>query len=96
MIVVFILSALRRIRIRGLWKLPDQLRGKLGLVLIRGAMLSKILSQFSVDGWCYVPSLLFDLRSNYAESNEDNGDILKRSLAPTATPSASNPVAGHR
>ena len=94
--MVFILSALRRIRIRGLWKLPDQLRGKLGLVLIRGAMLSKILSQFSVDGWFYVPSLLFDLRSNYAESNEDNGDILKRSLAPTATPSASNPVAGHR
>ncbi|DAA25377.1 TPA: hypothetical protein BOS_10837 [Bos taurus] len=34
-------------------------------------------------------------KSNYAESNENNGDILKRSLAPTATPSASNPVAGH-
>ena len=59
-------------------------------------MLSKILIQFSVDGWCYVPSLLFGLRSNCGESNEDNGDILKRSLAPTATPSASNPVAGHR
>ena len=28
-------------------------------------MLSKSLIQFSVDGWGYVPSLLFDLRPNY-------------------------------
>ena len=51
-----------------LWKLPDgidRLRGKLGLVLMGGAMLSKSLIQFSVDGWGYVPSLLFDLRPNY-------------------------------
>ena len=36
-----------------LWKLPDGrdwLRGKLGLVLMGGAMLSKSLVQFSVDG----------------------------------------------
>ena len=65
MIVVFILSALWRIRIRGLWKLPGErnwLWVKLGLVLMDGAMLSKFLIQFSVDGWSCIPSLLFDLR----------------------------------
>ena len=39
------------IRIRGLWKLPDRrdwLWGKLGLILMGGAMLSKSLIQFSV------------------------------------------------
>ena len=35
--------------------------GELGLVLMGGAMLSKSLFQFSVDGWGCVPSLLFDL-----------------------------------
>ena len=41
------------IRIRGLWKLPDGrdwLRGKLVPVLMGGAMLSKFLIHFSVDG----------------------------------------------
>ena len=45
-----------------LWKLPDgreRLRGKLGLVLMGGAMLSKSLIQYSVDGWSCLPSLLF-------------------------------------
>ena len=49
-------------RVRGLWKLPDGrdwLRGKLGLVLMEGAILSKSLIQFSVDGWSCVPFLLF-------------------------------------
>ena len=32
-----------------------------------GAMLSKSLIQFSVDGWGCVPSLLFELRPNYVE-----------------------------
>ena len=41
-----------------------------------GAMLSKSLIQFCVDGQGRVPSLLFDLRSNYAGGNEDNGDLL--------------------
>ena len=36
----------------------ERLRGKLGLVLMGGAMLSKSLIQFSVDGWSCVPSLL--------------------------------------
>ena len=51
-----------------LWKLPDgidRLRGKLGLVLMGGAMLSKSLIQFSIDGQGCVPSLLSDLRPNY-------------------------------
>ena len=50
----FSLSALWWIRLRGFWKLPDGrdwLRGKLGLVLMGEAMLSKSLIQFSVDGW---------------------------------------------
>ena len=39
-------------------------------------MLSKSLSQFSVDGQRCVPSLFFDLRPNYGRDNEDNGDLL--------------------
>ena len=57
--MVFILSALLGIRIRGLWKLPvgrDLLWGKLGLVLMGGAMFSKSLIRFSVDRLEYVPS----------------------------------------
>ena len=53
-------------------------RGKLGLVLMGRAMLSKSLIQFSVDGWGCVPSLLFDLRPNYGGGNEDNGHLLPK------------------
>ena len=87
------------IRIRGLWKLPDGidwLWGKLGLVLMGRAMLSKFLIQFSVDGWGCVPSLLFDLRPNHGRGNKDNGDLLHRSHAGTAALSAPDPAAGHR
>ena len=83
MIVVFILSALWWIRIRGLWKLPDGrhwLRGKLGRVLMGGATLSKSWIQFSVDGRGCVFSLLFDLRPNYGGGNEENGDLLQKVL----------------
>ena len=45
-----------------------------------GAMLSKSLIQVSVDGWGYVPSLLFDLRLNYGGGNEDNGDLLQKKV----------------
>ena len=41
-------------------------------------MLSKSLIQFSVDGQGYIPSLLFDLRPNYAGGNEDNDDFLQK------------------
>ena len=49
--------------------------GKLGLVLMGKAMLSKSLIQFSVDGWDCVPSLLFDLRPDYG-----GGSVLLNSL----------------
>ena len=71
------------IRIRGLWKLPDWsdwLWGKLGLVLMSGAMLSKSLIQFSVDGQGCVPFLLFGLRPNYGRGNEGDGDLLQKDL----------------
>ena len=78
--VVFFQSTLWWIRIRGLWKLPDGkdwLWGKLGLVLMVRAMLSKALIQFFVAGWGCVPFLLFDLRPNYGGGSEDNGDLLQ-------------------
>ena len=43
-----------------------------------GAMLSKSLIQFSVDGEGCVPSLLFDLRPNYGGGDEDNGNLLQK------------------
>ena len=43
-----------------------------------GAILSKPLIQFSVDGRSCIPSLLFDLRPNYGGGNEDNGDFLQK------------------
>ena len=69
--------------------------GKLGLVLMGVAMLSKSLTQLSIDGQSCVPSLLFDLRLNYGGGNEDNGDLLQRSHVYTATLSVPDPVAGH-
>ena len=51
--------------------------GKLGLVLMGRAMLSKSLIQFSVEEWDGVPSLLF-IRPNCARGNEDNGDLLQK------------------
>ena len=53
------------------------MRGKLGLVLMGGAMLGKSLIQFSVDGPDCVLSLLLGLRPNYGGGNEDNGDLLQ-------------------
>ena len=67
MVVIFILSALWWIRIRGLWKLPDGrdwLWRKLVLILMGGVMLSKSLIQFSVDVWGCVPSLFFGMGPN--------------------------------
>ena len=68
---------------------------KLGLVLMGRAMLSKSLTQFSVAGQGCVPSLLFNLTPNYGGGNEDNGDLLQKVHACTATHSAPNPAAGH-
>ena len=52
-------------------------KGKLGLILMGRAILSKSLIQFSVDGWGCVASLLFDLRTNYGGGNEENGNLLQ-------------------
>ena len=71
------------------------MRGKLALVLMGRAMLSKSLIPVSFDGWCCVPSLLFDLRPNYGGGDEDNGTSFKRFVAGTAELSALNLAAGH-
>ena len=92
----FILSALWRWSIRSLWKLPhgrDWLRGKLGLILMSGAVFSKSLIQSSVDWWGYVTSLLLDLRPNYGGGSEDNSNLLQK--VPCMHCFASNPEAGH-
>ena len=46
---------------------------------MEGAMLSKSLIQFSVDGWGCVPSL----RPKYGGGKEDNGDLLQKVLSMT-------------
>ena len=77
--MVFILSALWWIKIRGLWKLPDRrdwLRGKQDLILMGMAILSKSSVWFFIDRRGCVPSRLFDLRPNYGGRNEDSGDLL--------------------
>ena len=56
----------------------ERLRRKLGLALMGGAMLSTSLIQFSVDGWGYISSLLFDLRPNYGGGNEGKGNLLQK------------------
>ena len=81
--MVFILSALWGIRIRGLWKLPDGrdwFWGKLGLVLTGGIMFNQSLIKFSLDLGFFVLSTLFGLRPNYSKSNEDNGDFFQKEL----------------
>ena len=57
----------------------------MGLVLMGGAMLSKSLIQFSVDGWGCIPSLLFGLRPNYqptppAETPADSQASLTQTI----------------
>ena len=58
-----------------------------------GAVLSKSLIQFSVDGQGYAPSLFFDLKPNYGGGNE-NGDLLQE-VPRMHCFSASEPAAGH-
>ena len=72
------------------------LRGKLGLVLMGRAMLSRYLTQFSVDGWSCVPFLLFDLRPNYGGGNEDNGDLLQKVPCTQCCTQYHQPCSSHR
>ena len=69
--------------------------GKLDLVLMGRAMLSKSLIQFSVDGWNCVPSLLFTWGQTLVEVMKIMVTSFKRSHACTATFGAPNPAAGH-
>ena len=62
------------------WQLRGRRRALRGASRFKGAMLSKCLIQFSVDGRGCVPSLLFDLRPNYGGGTEDNGDLLQKVL----------------
>ena len=57
----------------------------MGLVLMDGAMLSKILIQFSVDKWACFPSLFFDLRPNYGGVMKIIATSFKKSHAGTAS-----------
>ena len=52
--------------------------GETGSCFDGWGLLSKSLIHFSVDGRGCVPSLLLDLRPNYSEGNEDNGDLLQK------------------
>ena len=58
-------------------------------------MLNKPLTQFSVDGWGCVPSLLFGLRPNYGMGNGSNGDLLQKDLCQHCFYSAPDPTTGH-
>ena len=69
--------------------------GKLGLVLMGGAMLNKSLIQFSIDGWSCAPCRLFTWGQAMVEVMKIMVTSLKRSHECTATLSAPNPAAGH-
>ena len=71
------------------------MRGKLGLVLMGRAMLSKSLIQFCVDGWGCIPHLLFTWDQTMVEVMKIMATSFKRSHAGTATLSVPNPAAGH-
>ena len=73
----------------------DWLKGKLGLVLMGRAMLSKSLIQFSVDGLVCVPSLLFTWGQTMVEVMKIMVTSFKRSHASTATLSAPDPAIDH-
>ena len=71
------------------------MRGKLALVLMGRAMLSKSLIQFSVDGWVWVPYLLFTSGQTMVEVMKIMVTSFRRSHACTGKLSAPNPTAGH-
>ena len=70
--------------------------GKLGLVLLGGAMLCKSSIQCSVNGWGCVSSLLFNLGPTMVEVMKIMVTSFKRPHAHTATLRALNPAAGYR
>ena len=73
----------------------EETEGETCFVLMGGAMLSKSLIQFSVDGWGCVPSLLFTWGQTIVEVIKIMATSFKTSHACTAILSAPNPTAGH-
>ena len=71
------------------------MRGKLGLVLMGRAKLSKSLVQFFVDGWDCVSSLLFTWDQTMVEVMKIMATSFKRSHTHTAILSTPNPAEGH-
>ena len=69
--------------------------GKTWFVLMVGAMLSKSLIQFTVDGWSCVPSLIFTWGQTMVEVMKIMVTSFKRFHACTAILSATNPPARH-
>ena len=96
--MVFSLSALWWRRINGLWDLPDGrdwLRGKLGLVLISRAMLSKTLIQFLLMGGAVFPPYCLTWDQTMVEVMKIVATSFKRSHAHTVALSVPDPAAGH-
>ena len=93
--MVFILSALWWIMIRDLWKFPDRrdwLRRKSGLVLMGGAMLSKSLIHFSLNG----QGCCLTWGQSMVEVMKIIVTSFKMSHACTAALNDPDPAAGHR
>ena len=97
--MVFILNTLWWIRIRHLWKLPDErdlLWGKLNLILMNGAMINKSLIQFFCwwGGLCLPPFCL-----TWSQTTVGVMMIMvtsfKRTCACTVVFSSPDPSAGH-
>ena len=59
------------------------------------AMLSKSLIEFSVDGWCCVPSMLFGLRPNCGKGSGGNVDLLQKELCQHCCMQCPGPTASH-
>jgi len=110
--VVSILSALWWIRIRDLWNLPfwmDWLCGKLSLLLVGRAMISKSLIQFSAGGWdcdphpCSLSSagVFCFLWKGYSLCVRPAGNLFQEDVGQNSVPhmnasaSAADLVAGH-
>ena len=82
----------KRLMEASLW---ERLRGKLGLVLMGRAMLSKSIIQFSVDGQGCIPSLLLNLRPNCAGGSEDDSDLLQKAPCTHCPGPCSRPPSTH-
>ena len=69
--------------------------GKLGLVLMVGAMLIKSLIQFSVEGWAVFPSCCLSWGQTMVEVMKIMATFFKRSHVHSVALGASDPAASH-